>query len=220
MDTNIYYIPEHEGILITSNFAEIQKWMNLGVNPKVEYIPISISDLNKYTFKGIGFEKVSNEYFQSIKEIFSEYKFDDVCFHESTVDLSDVIFDVRHFVIGDKSNINLSEKNFKNLEEVTFLSLKTFKGKIVTKLNSVKKIVLWFENKKGNTLLSHFPRLKELHIFNGSEVELDLVENKDIENLRLGNLPKLEKIIFNSETVIKKAIIENCKKLDTSELPK
>lgn len=47
MDYKIYYIPEHKTVSITSNFAEIKKWMDLGINPKVEYIPITISELSQ-----------------------------------------------------------------------------------------------------------------------------------------------------------------------------
>lgn len=219
MATNIYYDPKNPGLLITSNFAEIKKWMDVGVNPMIDYKEISISEINNYKIKDIGFDKVDNDYFQSIKEIFSKYHFETVAFHETTADLSDIVLDVEHLIMGDKSKINLSEKNFKNLKEITFLSVKTFKGKILDKFKNVEKLILWYENKKANDILEHFPNLKEFYIYNGSIVELNLSKNPHIERLQLHLCIKMEKVILPTDIHLKKVIVEACNKLDTSNLP-
>lgn len=219
MDTNIYYTPEDKGVTITNNFAEIQKMMDLGINPKVEYIPITISDFSKYEIRGLGFEKVDNKYFQTIKSIFSELKLEVISFYESNIDLSDVLIDVQHLLIGDKSKVNLSDKNFKNLEEITFLSVKTFKGKISDKFENVKKLTLWYENQKSNIILEQFPNLEEFYIYNGSIVELNLTESPLIERLQLHRCLKMEKVILPPTIHLKKVIVEACNKLDTSNLP-
>lgn len=219
MDTNIYYIPEYQGISITNNFTEIQKRMDIGIDPKTEYIPIVISDFSKYEIKSLGFDKIDNDYFQSIKDEISKYHFEAIYFHKSSIDLLDVVLDVNHLIVGDKSKINLSEENFKNLEKITFLEGKSLKGKISGNFNSVKKIVLWHEGKKANTILKRFPDLKELHLFNGSEIELDLQENKQIERLQIGNFPKLEKILLSTSNSMKEVMVQNCKKLNIDNLP-
>ena len=219
MATNIYYDPQNPGLLITSNFAEVKKWMDIGVNPMIDYKEISISEIDNYKIKDIAFDKVDNTYFQSIKEIFLNYKFEAIAFHETTADLSDVVLDVEHLIVGDKSKINLSEKCFKNLKEITFLSVKTFKGKILDKFESVKKLILWYENQKSNTILENFPNLKEFYIYNGSIVELNLTENPHIERLQLHRALKLEKVILAPTMHLKKVIVEACNKLDTSNLP-
>ncbi|UFH33308.1 hypothetical protein LNP04_06205 [Chryseobacterium sp. C-71] len=219
IDTNIYYIPKDKGILITSNFAEIQKRMDIGMDPVIEFIKTSITDLNKYEIKGFGFDNVDNTYFQSIKEVFAKYKFETIAFHETTADLSDVVLDVEHLVVGQKSKINISEKNFKNLKEITFLSVKTFKGKILDKFKTVEKLILWYENQKSNTILENFPNLKEFYIYNGSIMELNLTENPHIEKLQLHRCIKLEKVILPPSMQLKKVIVEACNKLDTYNLP-
>src|SRR5690606_3106316 len=112
----IYYIPKHQGILITSDFAEIQKRMDIGMDPRIEYIKISVSDFDQFTIKGFSLKKVDNAYFQSVKGIFSKYKFEAIAFHDSNVDLSDVVWDVGHLFIGDNAKINLSAGNFSNLK--------------------------------------------------------------------------------------------------------
>jgi len=219
MATNIYYIPKEQSIFITSNFAEIQRRMDIGMYPITEYIQTSILDLNQYLIRGIGFDKIENVYFQSIKEIFSKYHFEAIAFHETTADLSDLVLNVEHLIIGDKSKINLSEKNFKNLKEITFLSVKTFKGKILGKFGNVKKLILWYENKKSNDLLEHFPNLKEFYIYNGAILKLTLTASPYIERLQLHRCIKLEKVILPPEMHLKKVIVEACSKLDTSNLP-
>jgi len=220
MDIKIYYIPEHQGISITSNFAEIKRMMDIGVNPKVEYKEISKSDFHMYPIKGISFEMVDNDYFQNVTDIFLGRRFEYLSFYNSVIDFSDVLLNVKHLVIGQKCKVDLCANNFKDLEEITFLELKSFKGKIMSEFNSVKKIVLWFESKKANGILTKFPSLKRLDIFNGSETKLDLRTNKDLESLKLGNLSKLEEILFDPATIITTAAIENCKKLNLGAIPK
>lgn len=218
MDSKIYYIPEFQGILITSDFAERQKRMDIGMDPKIDYIEIFISDINAYTFKSIGFDKVKNTCFQNVKHIFSKYKFEVISFHDTIADLSDVQIDAHHLIIGQKSKLNLSEKNFKSLNEITFLSLKTFKGKIIDKFEKVEKLTLWYENQKSNVILENFPNLTELYIYNSSATELDLTKNSLIEKLNLHRALKMEKVILPPMIHLKKVIIEACNKLDTSNL--
>lgn len=219
MATNIYYIPKDKGILITSDFADIQKRMDIGMDPITEYIQISISDFDKYIVKGFGFDKVDNDYFQSIKQEISKYHFEAIAFHESTIDLFDVVLDVKHLIVGDKSKINLSSNNFKNLKEITFLSVKTFKGKILDKFKNVEKLILWYENQKSNIILENFPNLKEFYIYNGSIVQLDLTENPLVERLQLHRALKMEKVLLPPTIHLKRVIVEACNKLDTSNLP-
>jgi hypothetical protein len=218
MDTDIYYIPKYEGITITSNFAEIQKHMDIGMEPKIEYIPITTSDFSKYKIKGLGFDHVENDYFQSIKEIFSKYKFEAISFHGTKVDISDAILDVQHLLIGDKSKVNLSAENFTNLKEITFLDVKTFKGKVVNALNTVNKAVLW-SGTKESSIPEMLPNLKELTINKGSLTELDLRSNKHLERLDVHLCSKLERILLPDNHKLNYVFIENCKILDVSNLP-
>jgi hypothetical protein len=217
MATNIYYNPKEKGLFITSNFEERQKRMDLGIFPRIDYKKINnLSELENYSFDGIAFDKVDNDYFQSIKEIFSKYKFKTVAFHETTSDLSDVVLDVKHLIVGDNSKINLSSKNFKNLNEITFLSVKNFKGKILDEFKEVEKLILWYENKKSNLILEKFPRLKEFWINNGSIVELDVTKIPLLEILELHRCIKLEKVTVASKNSLKKVVVEASNKLDAS----
>ncbi|WP_300691575.1 hypothetical protein [Chryseobacterium sp.] len=218
MDTNIYYIPEHKAVSITSNFDEEKKLMDLGVDPKIEYVPITISDFSKYVIRGIGFTKVDNTYFQTIKSVFSDFKFNSLAFHNSTIDLSSITIDVRELFIGEKSKMDISAKNFKNLEEITFLSVKTFKGKVLDQFVTVNKAVLW-DSTKTSALTEMFPNLKELTINKGGLMELDLRNNKNLERLDIHLCSKLEKILLPDNHKLNEVLIENCKNLDLSNLP-
>lgn len=210
MDTSIYFNPKEQGILVTSNFAEKQRQMDLGIFPMISYSKILYSDLQNYTFNSIAFDKIDNNSFQSIKEIFLEYKFDSVAFHQTTIDLHDLVIDVNHLIIGDSSKVNLSKKNFENLKEITFLSVKTFKGKILDTLGSVEKLILWYENKKSNSILAMLHNIKEFYIYNGSLIELDLTGNPRLERLQLHRCLKLEKVVLNPSARLRNVIIESC----------
>ena len=218
MDTNIYYDIEGQGLLITSNFAEEKKWMDLGVNPKIEYKKITISEVDNYKIIDIGFNKIENDYFQTIKEIFSKLKLEAVAFHESSVDLLDVVIDVQHLLIGEKSKMDISAKNFKNLSEVTFLSIKSFKGKVLDQFDTVKKAVFW-DSTKTFSFPEMFPNLTELTINKGGLTELDLRNNKDLEKLGVHYCTKLEKILLPNHHKLNDVFIENCKNLDITNLP-
>lgn len=218
MDTNIYYDIEGQGLLVTSNFAEEKKWMDLGVNPKIEYRKIEISEIDNYKVVDVGFTKVEDDYFQKMKGVFSKLKLEAVAFHDSSVDLSDVIIDVQHLIIGEKSKMNISAKNFKNLEEVTFLSVKSFKGKILDQFDTVKKAVFW-DSTKTSSFPELFPNLIELTINKGGLTELDLRNNKDLEKLGVHYCTKLEKILLPNHHKLNDVFIENCKNLDITNLP-
>ncbi|UIR57827.1 hypothetical protein LZQ00_08395 [Sphingobacterium sp. SRCM116780] len=218
MDTNIYYIPAHHTISITSDFAEEQRRMDTGIDPKIEYIKLSISDLSNYSFDTIGFKRVENDYFQSIKSIFSKINLKAVAFHESNIDLSDVVIDVQHLLIGDKSKVNLKMENFKNLKEVTFLEIKTYKGKVLNQLSTVKKAVLW-DSTQTSLLHEMLPNLIELTVNKGSLTELDLRNHKHLEKLDIHYCTKLEQVLLYKDHKLQNVMIENCKKLDISNLP-
>lgn len=218
MDTKIYYIPKYEGITITNDFAEIQKRMDIGMDEKIEYIPIVVSDFSQYKIKGLGFDGVDNNYFQAIKQLFSELKLEAISFYRSTIDLSDVIIDVKHLLIGDKSKINLSADNFKNLEEITFLSIKSLKLKILGQFDTVTKATLW-DSVKTSSLPEMFPNIEELTVNKGGLTELDLRNNKSLEKLDIHLCTKLERILLPENHKLNKVFIENCKNLDVSNLP-
>lgn len=126
MVSKIYYDQKDPGLLITSNIEKFHKNMELGIFPKTNYEEIPIEKIHQYKIKDIAFDEIDNAYFQSIKEIFSKYKFEAIAFHETIADLSEVVLDVEHLIVGDKSKINLSSNNFKNLKEITFFVGKNF----------------------------------------------------------------------------------------------
>ena len=192
--------------------------MDAGIDPKIELIELHISDLDKYSFDGIGFKKVENDYFQKIKPIFSKYKFDIVSFYELDLDFSEIIIDAQHLIIGDKCKLNLSDENFKDLEEVTFISVKDFKGKVLNELSTVKKAVLW-DSTQNSLLHKMLPNLTELTVNKGSLTELDLRNHKYLEKLDIHYCPKLERVLLYKDDKLRDVMIENCKKLDISNLP-
>jgi hypothetical protein len=218
MDTNIYYNADSRGAIATSNFEEIQKRMDLGIDPKVDYKKISFSDFDKLKINDLGFEKIANEYFQQFATIFSKHEFETVSFHDSVIELSEGTLRAKQLIIGDNSKINLSVKNFANLEEITFLSLKTFKGKILDYIPSVKKMVIWYENNKANSILSKFSNLVELWINNGNLTELVLTENSALKTLHLNRCAKLEVVKLKTNQLLETVVVEGSKKLDTSNL--
>lgn len=218
MKASVYYIPNNHGVLITSDFTEIQKRMDIGIDPRIDYNKIAISDLGQFIIKGIGFDKVDEDSFQNVKQDFSNREFEYIAFHNSVADLSDILLDVNHLIVGENTKISITKNSFKNLKEITFLSVKTFNGKILDSIESVEKLIIWYENRKSNNLLPMFPNLKELSIYNGGIAELDLSLNPLLKTLQLHRCTKLEKVILNPQMQLTSVIVEACKKLDMSNL--
>ncbi|KQO32740.1 hypothetical protein ASF10_19985 [Flavobacterium sp. Leaf82] len=200
---------------MTNNFEEIQKKMDLGIFPKSTYIKAEIHDLSKFDFQTISLNYFNSFDFEYFKSIFSIYSFQIVSIHNSTLDLEGVEINTRHLIIGDKVKVNLLERNFIGLDEITFLSVKTFKGKILESFIDVKKMILWYESSKSNNILKLFPNLIELQIYNGNLVNLFLTENQKLKKLQLHNLPKLE--IVKKPDGLEELIVERCKMLKLVE---
>jgi hypothetical protein len=211
-DFNIYYNVNKKGLIVTNNFEEIQKKMDLGIFPKSTYIKVEIQDLFKFDFKTISLNNINSFDFEAFKSIFSKYSFQIISIHNSIIDLEDVEINTRHLIIGDKVKVNLLERNFKGLDEITFLSVKTFKGMFFEPFMNVKKLILWYENSKSNDILKLFPNIIEFQIYNGSLVDLFLTENRKLKKLQLHNLPKLQKIGIKPDE-LEELIVERCKKL-------
>lgn len=143
------------------------------------------------------------------------YSFQVVSIHNSTLDLKEVEINTRHLIIGDKVKVNLLERNFSGLDEITFLSVKTFKGIIQEPFIYVKKMILWYENSKSNDILKLFPNLIELQIYNGNLVALILKENQKLKKLELHNLPKLQTV--QKPDNLEELIVERCKMLKLND---
>lgn len=218
MDANIYYNHKNEGLFITSDSEKVQKEINLGLYSNTNFEKIHLSNLDQYTVKGIGFDKVDDTYFQNIKYIFSKYEFEVIAFHRSNVNIDNIKINTKNLIIGNSSKINFGSEHFSNLKEISFLSVKTFKGRILDKINSVEKLILWYENKKSNEILLSFPNLKEFYIYNGTIIELNLTKNPLLEKLQLHRCTKLENVIVHPEHCLKKVIVESSNKLDTGNL--
>lgn len=212
MDFNIYFNVNEKGLIATKNFEEIQKKMDLGIFPKSTYIKVEIHDLSKFDFQTIALNDINSFDFQYFKSIFSKYSFQIVAIHNSIIDLEGVEINTRHLVIGDKVKVNLLERNFMGLDEITFLSVKTFKGIILERFIDVKKLILWYENSKSNDILKLFPNLIELQIYNGNLVDLFLTENRKLKKLQLHNLPKLQRVEIKPDD-LDELIVERCKML-------
>ncbi|MGE6397379.1 hypothetical protein [Chryseobacterium scophthalmum] len=148
----------------------------------------------------------------------SKLNIESISFHNCIIDykLFPEFDKVKYLTIGDSVKVDISFSNFPNLVDITFLSVKTFKVKILDKFEKVEKLILWYENKKSNDILKKFPKLKEFGINNGSIVELDITQNPNLEILELHRCIKLEKVIVPSGNSLKKVIVEASNKLDDS----
>ncbi|MGC4040311.1 MAG: hypothetical protein QM710_05875 [Flavobacterium sp.] len=212
MDFNLYFDSNDNGLLATTKFDELEKKMELGIFPKSDYIKVSIADVKAFKPQSVAFDGVNDPHFQSIKAIFSDYVFESVAIHNSTIDLDNTIISCKHLIIGDNVKMDLNQSNFINIKEVTFLSVKTYKGKISGLFTTVSKLLLWYENSKSNNILAEFPNLEELHIYNGSLTTLVLYGNQKINTLHLHNCPKLKELDINPDN-LEELIIERCKNL-------
>jgi hypothetical protein len=177
-------------------------------------VAVSIAIKQKIKNIGIGISIAS-----SMSKL-SELNIESISFDSCIIDYKSFpVFDmVKYLTIGNSVKMDISFSYLPNLVDITFLSVKTFKGKILDKIESVEKLILWYENKKSNEILSMFPNLKEFYIYNGSIVELDLSANPLLERLQLHRCIKLEKVILNPTTQLKDVIVEACKKLDAGNL--
>lgn len=147
-------------------------------------------------------------------------KIENISFESCVVDfkLLPIFENAKYLTIGNSVKMDISSFYFPNLVDIAFLSLKTFKGDIIDKIKSIKKLVIWFENKKLNGMLPMIPNLKHLEINNGSMVELDLSTNAMLETLSLHRCLKVERVLLAPSIELKTVVVESCKWLDQSNL--
>lgn len=218
MNNYIYYNPIEQGLLIKSNFEELQKRMEIGLSPKINYQKIDFSRINSIDIRYVVFDNIIGKDFLQFQELFARKYLESVAFHETIANLSGIKIKAKHLVVGEKSKIDLSSEFFQDVKEITFLSVKTFKGKMKDKFDSVEKVILWYENNKANEIISHFPNLRYFQINNGSLDQLDLSNNTMLESLQLHLCTKLEKVKIAKGHELKEVLVERCKKLDLSNL--
>lgn len=175
-----------------------------------------ISIATKQRIKSVGIKVNINSNMSKL----SNLNIESISFDNCAIDykLFPVFNSVQNLNIGDFVKMDIDFCYFPNLVDISFLSVKTFKGRIMNKIESVEKLILWYENKKSNVILSMFPNLKEFYIYNGSIVELNLMENPLLERLQLHRCTKMEKVVLNPSIQLKKVVVEACKKLDVSNL--
>jgi hypothetical protein len=207
------YITKNNELFITSRIEEWERKIQLKIFPDLKFKLVDISENNKLrSVTGITYDMVSYEDFVIVNNIIESYSPQELAIYESNIITSPVIF-CSHLLLGDMINFELRHERLKNVERISFLSLKSFKGKIINNLIDVKHLVVW-EDKKSimNDILKRFPNLESLYLVRTSLEFLDLSVNKSLLRLELHDCRKLNKLEFG-ENIPENIVIELCPNL-------
>lgn len=212
MDSKIY-TDKDNGLLITTRIEKWERDIQLGISPDFKFQLIDISDIdNRPSIEGIAYDVIPNEDFILLNSILGLKHVEGLAIHESII-IDSAIISCTHFVLGEKVKFELRNERLNSVERITFLSLKTFKGKIIDDLIGVKHLVVW-EDKKSimNDLLKRFPNLESLYLVRTSLESLDFSANPNLINLELHDCRKLKDLKFDGN-IPENIVVEMCPNL-------
>lgn len=207
------YINDQNDILITTRIDYWLEKIKLGIFPKQNYLLIDEKDvLNNKNIVNISFDKiVSVEDINYFLELFKSNSDKQViAFHECKSKEITKYYS-KHLVLGEKCFLPINVENTEIVEEITFLSLKTFKGKISSLIYNVKTLNVWNDKGKLNEIVLAFTDLRVLKIYNSDVQILDLTQFLNLVSVEIYNCKKLEIINF-SENNTANVTLENSPK--------
>jgi hypothetical protein len=125
---------------------------------------------------------------------------------------------IKRLLIGDNVKMDLDYSKFPQLEHLSMLSYKTFKGKIENKTDYLHELVVWYYNPKSKNLadmLSENISIKRLEVNHTNIESLEGIEQlENIEELSIAygkNLEKIDSLL--SRNKFRKVLFQNCKRL-------
>jgi len=213
MDTKIY-LDKSGGLLITTRFSEWENNMRLGIFPQQHFLLIDTFALksNHIILKSVSFDKVPLKDFVTINNYLKYIEFDEVAIHECNL-INVQLPNCKHLILGIKVKLNLSNEILLSIQKITFLSLKTFRGKILNDLNNIKDLIVWDDIGFINELLKKIPYIEILQLFKTNLETLDISLNHHLCLLELYNSKKLKRLEFTKDNMPNKISFEMCPNL-------
>lgn len=208
MDAKIY-INDQSDILITTRIDYWIEKIKLGIFPEQNYLLIDEEDvLNNKNLVNISFDKIVTTNINYFLELFKNNSDNQViAFHECKSKEINRYY-AKHLVVGEKCILPINVENSETVEEITFLSLKTFKGKVTSLIYNVKTLNVWNDKGKLNEIVLAFIDLRVLKIYNSDVQILDLTQFLNLVSVEIYNCKKLEIINF-SENNTANVLLEN-----------
>lgn len=219
MNSSIY-TDKFNGLLITSRFEDWEKKIKLGIFPDFEYAQTDILNLknNIQIIDSVAFDKVSSDDFNLVNSILKQKRIGAIAIHESDISNSPKLF-CQHLIIGEKVTIDLKNEMLNAVEGITFLSLKTYKGKVIDDLTNIKNLTVWHDKGYANSLFKKTPALESLQLYDTSVEALDLSLNPYLNSAGFYVSKNLQKVYFSKEKLPENIGYEACPNLDLERLP-
>jgi len=223
MKIKYYLNTNEEGCTTLSVTSRSEYWLNeveLNTSPSLGTEIFDLEkDINNDSIS-IGFDGVEANIFRYVIEhINIQRSIKILAIHNSDIEIDLTLsLNLDHLIIGLNNNINMSKWNI-NAREITFYSLKTFKGILPNSFSIVEKLTVWDDKNRINDLLKLFVLITELKITNSNIEELDLKSLKQLKMAHLAHLNKLVNIEIPSPNKLERIIVEKCKKyIPTDEI--
>lgn len=217
MDIQVkYYKTQNEnnsvGLFITSRTEYWLERVRLSIHPPLgEEINCLFDDIQNVSII-LGFDKIDSDIFNSvITEISKKNVITDLGIHNSVINVNlDSTLLVDKLYIGESTTMDLDSAQI-DAKEITFLSLKTFKGFFLSKFPNVQSLTIWEDKNRINELLEVFFNIKEL-ILTSSNVEiLDFKLVMRLNNVDLRYCNKLTSIEVGAKHKIQRLIVQKSK---------
>jgi len=190
-------------------------WLNkvkLNISPPLGTEIFSLEDEIEADSINLGFDFIEAKDFEDVlRKMMNKRTINDMGIHDCNLNIkSDFCLTLNHLYIGNNVNINMTLWNI-IVNEVTFLSLKTFKGCFPPSIPSVRELTIWDDKNGVNEYLKVFSNISKLSLTNSNIEVLDLKLVLKLKEAHLAYCRKLKNVEVNEKNEIVKIIVKHCK---------
>lgn len=196
-----YYITKYDdgiGLFVTSRTDYWQERCRLRISPSLGEEIAHLKDVKGQTVV-LGFDQIDSKVFNGVvEEVSTLNTIKELAIHNSKIHVDfTATLSIDHLYIGEKVALDLHASQIES-KEVTFLNLKTFKGRVLSKFPATESLTVWYDRDNINKLIESFYNVQKL-----------VVTHCNVEMLDLGLLSRL--------TVINLAYCRNLTKINVLE---
>lgn len=193
-----FFISNQNEILVTTRISYWQDRIRLGTFPEQNYHELQIKDItNLSNIDTVAFDKIGSKELDFCLNLFRDFSINETIsiYESSSKNIS--TFACKHLIIGDKNNLPFNPENLKLVTKISFLSLKTLKGSFDSPILNIEELIIWNDKSKVNEIISFFPNLRKIEVYNSNVEILDLENHSNVSKVEIYNCKRFHEIKSN-----------------------
>lgn len=190
-----FFINNQNEILVTTRIDYWQHRIRIGTFPEQNYRALQLKDITSLEdIDTVAFDKIGSTELHTCLNLFRDVSINKtIAIHECSAENISA-FTCNHLIIGDKNNLPFSAENLKSVTKISFLSLKTLNGNFDSPILNVGQLIIWNDKSKVNDVISFFPNLRKIKVYNSNVEVLDLEQHAYVSKVEIYNCKRFREI--------------------------